>query len=434
MSTQTSVRPEHQWFADARFGMFVHYGLYSLLGRGEWVMNREKIPRDEYARLARDFSAEWFDADALCDLAANAGMRYIVLTTMHHEGFRLYDTALSEYCTSKTASRRDLVAEVIAAARKRKLRVGLYHSLNNLYDQPDAVDALESAQAKKQFIDATHARIRELLTKYNPVDVMWYDGWWPFDADGWRAEEMNAMVRKIQPHILVNGRNGLAGDFATPEMHMSAPTPWRPWEACMTLNNSWGYHAGDHDWKTPGQVVDLLATAANGRGNLLLNVGPTGDGSIPGETVRVLSAVGDWIRACGECIFGTDIFTFDLRARGEHRSEWSNFGPFTAKGNTLYLLARKWMGPKLTLAGFECRVQRATLLRPRRELTVAQADDKVTIQGLPTVAPDPVCPVLRFECDRPPVLYLTGGLRTPRVPHPHYDPCPSEIATGHRPG
>jgi alpha-L-fucosidase len=431
---ETTSPADLSWFSDARYGMFVHYGLYSLLARGEWVMNRERISRDEYAKLAGEFTAEHFDADALCDLAVRAGMRYIVLTTMHHDGFRLYDSDLSDYTTAKTAARRDLVAEVIAAARKRSLRVGLYHSLNNLYDQPDAVDALEDSAARERFIAATHARIRELVTKYNPIDVLWYDGWWPFNADGWRAEEMNRMVRSIQPHVLVNGRNGLPGDFATPEGHMGAPSPWRPWEACMTLNNSWGFHAGDHDWKTPGQVVDLLTTAANGRGNLLLNIGPMGDGTVPAESVRVLHAVGDWIRSCGECVFDTDLFTFDLQTRGDHRSEWCNAGAFTAKGNSFYLLARKWIGPTLTLAGLECRVQRATLLRPQRELAFAQVDDKITIRNLPAESPDPVCPVIRFDCDRPPSMYLTGGMRVPRVPHPHYDPCPSEIATGHRPG
>lgn len=420
---------DDRWFKEARYGMFIHYGLYSLLERGEWVWNREEIPFDEYTALADRFTAEKFDAEALCDLAVRCGMRYVVLTTMHHEGFRLYDTALSDFSTAETAAKRDLVAELIAAARKRGLKVGLYHSLNNWHDKPDAVDALESKAAYNQFIENTFARIKELVTKYNPIDMLWYDGWWPFNADGWQAERMNAMVREIQPHILFNGRNGLPGDFATPEGHMGAPKPWRPWEACMTLNNSWGYHAGDHDWKTPQQVVDLLASAAQGCGNLLLNVGPRGDGSVPEETVRTLETVGEWLRRCGgEAIYDTERFTFDLRERGDHRGDWNFHGPFTAKENHLHWLVRRWPGSELIFGGLEAKIKSVRLLGGlNRPVEFRQEGGRVTLSGLPEESPDPVCPVLRIECDRPPVIYQSGGLRIPKVPHPHYDPCPSDI-------
>lgn len=422
--------PFHTW----RYGMFIHYGLYSLLGRGEWVMNREKIPPAEYEKLAGQFTAEKFDADAIADLAVRAGMRYVVLTTMHHDGFRLYHSDLTDYCTTKTAAKRDLVAELVAACGQRNLRIGLYHSLNNWHDQPDAVAALEDKGAYETVIAATHARLRELLTRFNPIDVLWYDGWWPFNAEGWRAESMNAMARSIQPHLLFNGRNGLKGDFATPEGHLGYPSPWRPWEAAMTLNGSWGYHAGDLDWKSPWQVIDMLATCANARGNLLLNIGPRGDGSIPEGSAAVLETVGQWLQRHGEAIFDTDTFTMDLRERGDHRSDWNHHGPVTAKGDTFYLLARRWPGPTLTMAGVECRVLQATLLTTGQTLPFTQQDDKVTVTALPAEPPDPVCPVIRFTCDRPPRLYLTGGLRTPKVSHPHYDPCPSDLAHGARPG
>ena len=417
------------WFSEMRYGMFVHYGLYSLLGHGEWVMNREQIPRDEYRKLANRFAAGAFDAEALCDLAVNAGMRYVALTTMHHDGFRLYDSALSEFTTARTAAKRDLVQEVVTAARKRGLRIALYHSLNNWMDQPDAVAALEHPADYETFMRNTFARLRELVTKFNPIDVLWYDGWWPFNAEQWRGEEMNAMVRAIQPHILFNGRNGLPGDFATPEGHLGAPNPWRPWEACMTLNNNWGYSAADTDWKTPQQVVDLLATVAQGRGNLLLNVGPRGDGSVPDASVKTLEAVGAWLKRGGaECIFGTDTFTFNLRERGNHRGDWNHHGPMTAKGRNLYLLVRRWPGESLVLGGLKGRVLRATLLGQNRELTFKQEQNRVVLTGLPAVAPDPLCPVIRLECDQAPEVYLTGGMRVPKVPHPHYDPCPSDLA------
>jgi len=423
------MAPSKPWFSEARYGLIIHYGLYSLLGRGEWVLNKEQIPIPEYQRLANRFTAEKFDADAICDLAVRAGMRYVVFTTMHHDGFRLYDTAFSDFSTAKTAAKRDLVAEMVTAARRRGLKIGLYHSLNNWIDQPDAVDALENQAAYGAFIANTFARIRELATKFNPMDVLWYDGWWPFNAEGWRSEEMNAMVRSLQPHILFNGRNGLPGDFATPEGHLGAPHPWRPWEGGIPHNDSWGFHAGDHNWKTPEQIVDLLATCAQRRGNLLLNIGPRGDGSLPEPSVRALETVGAWLkRGHEEAIFGTDAYTYDLQTRGDHRSDWNHMGPFTAKGDAFYHLLRRYPGATYALAGIEARVRSVTLLGANLPLAFTQDGGRVVVSRLPPQPPDPLCPVLRYDCDRPPAAYLTGGLRTPRVPHPRYDPCPSEIA------
>ncbi len=428
----SGVRLTPAAYADLRYGMFIHYGLYSMLGQGEWVLNRQRIDPAEYRRLAAQFTAAHFDAEAICDLAVRAGMRYVVFTTMHHDGFRLYNTQLSDFGSLHAAARRDLTGEIIAAARSRGLRIGLYHSLNNWMDQPDAVAALEDSTAYQTFILRTHQRLAELVRLYQPIDVLWYDGWWPFNADQWQARTMNHMVQAIDPGILFNGRNGLPGDFATPEGHLGAPDPWRPWEACITLNNSWGYHQGDHDWKTPGQVVDMLAAVAADRGNLLLNVGPRGDGSIPQPTVDVLEAIGQWLGRCGECIFNTDRFTFGLRRRGDHRGDWCHHGPMTARGHTLYVLLRRWPGRELVLAGLQCQVLGAKLLGLQAEgrLRPVQTGQRVVIGGLPEHSPDPVCAVLALECDRPPEMYLGGGMRIPRVDHPPYDPCPSDLAHG----
>jgi len=417
----------HQ-FSNLRYGMFVHYGLYSLLGRGEWVMNRERIGREEYSSLAERFNPEQFDAGAICDLAVRGGMRYIVFTTMHHDGFRLYDSALSDF-NSVQACGRDLVAEIVEAARARGLKIGLYHSLNNWMDEPDACDALESTAEYETFLQNTFARLRELVTRFNPIDVLWYDGWWPFDAAGWQAERMNAELREIQPNLIFNGRNGLAGDFSTPEGHLSAPNPWRPWEACITLNNSWGFHAGDCDWKTPWQVVEMLATCAQGQGNLLLNIGPRGDGSIPQPSIEILEDVGVWLQKHGAAIFDTDFFTFGPHERSpEHRGDWCHFGPMTTRGNEFFLLARRWPGEKLRLNGLEMRVQKVSLLGDEISFPFRQQDANITVSGLPQNPPDALCPVLRFHCDRPASFHLTGGLRVPAAPHPRYDPCASDIA------
>jgi alpha-L-fucosidase len=416
------------WFVKARYGMFIHYGIYSQAGRGEWVVNRERLSRAEMRALAGQFAPTRFDAGALCDLALAAGMRYVTLTTMHLDGFRLYDTELSDF-NAKHYCGRDLVAEFVEAARQRGLKIALYHSLTNWFNQPDAVDALESKDAYEEFIGNTFARIKELVTRFNPIDVLWYDGWWPFNAVRWRAVQMNAMVRSIQPGILLNGRNGLDGDFGTPEGHMTAPRPWRPWEACMTLNNHWGYHGGDHLWKCPSDVIGMLQKAASGKGNLLLNVGPRGDGSVPEESERILREVGEWLRRCGECVFDTDPFTFDYMKREDHNGDWSANGPFTLKGRSLYQLVRYWPGSELVIAGLNTTVDAVTLLSAAgsRPCRFTQSDGKVTVTGLPEEAPDPVCPVVRLDCREVPEMYLTGGMRIPKVPHPPYDPIQSDI-------
>lgn len=414
------------WFLNARFGLFVHYGLYSILERGEWVMNRERLSPDEMRALARQFNPVNFDADRICDLAVSSGMRYVNLTTMHHDGFRLYDTALSDFNAMHYA-KRDLVSEFVNAARQRGLKIALYHSLNNWTDQPDAVAALESKDAYEEFIGRTFARIRELVTRFNPIDVLWYDGWWPFNADLWQAKKMNAMVREIQPHILFNGRNGLPGDFGTPEGHMSSPNPWRPWEGCMTFNDHWGFHRGDQHWKSADEVVSLLAMAASARGNLLLNIGPHADGSVPVASIDILEKIGHWLKRNGEAVNDTDLFTFGLMERSDHRGDWSHQGLFTRSGKTLYHLVRYWPGTRLVVAGLNTRVTQVSLLHSGKSLCFTQHEGKVTVTDLPEAAPDPICTVLKFTCADVPEMYLAGGMRIPMVAHPPYDPCQSDI-------
>lgn len=418
------------WFAEARYGLFVHYGLYSLLGRGEWTMNKERIAPEDYERIADRFTCEAFDAEKICQLAVDGGMTYVNFTTMHHDGFRLYDSKLSDFTTTKTSSKRDLTAEMVAAAQKYGLKVSLYHSLNNWYDQPDAVDALEDKEKYEIFIDNTFARYRELVSNYD-FDILWYDGWWPFHHQGWRARALNDMVRSIKPEVLFNGRNGLAGDFGTPEQHITPPDPWRPWEACITLNDHWGFHKNDHNWKPPIEVMKMLITVANNRGNLLLNIGPRGDGSIPEPSVKTIQRVGRWLKDHSECVFGVDKFTFGLREfgdRGEHRNDWCYHGRFTAKGDNLYLLSLYWPGDEMTLVGVKPQVKKIIMQSDGESLPFTQNGDKLVIQGLPETPPDDLCSVLRLECDQPPEVYLCAGMRVPNVPHPHYDPCESDIA------
>lgn len=414
-------------FPNWRYGLFVHYGLYSLIGRGEWVMNRERIPPNEMRKVAQHFTAEDFDANSICELANRGGMRYVVLTTMHHDGFRLYDTELSDFKSTNTPCGRDLVKEFIEAAREHGLKIGLYHSLNNWFDQPDAVDALEDGGSYKVFINSTFKRLEELVSKYD-FDVMWYDGWWPFDAEGWQAEKMNSFLRSIKPGLLFNPRNGLEGDFSTPEGHMSSPNPWRPWEACMTLNDNWGFHTGDHNWKSSVDVIKLLTQAANGRGNLLLNIGPDGKGTIPEESIRIIEEVGDWLKVNGEAIYPSELFTIDPYRRGSHRKDITPHGNYTVSGNNLYLITTSWPGSQFTICGIQGKVKSIQILGFEQSISFVQNEESLVIENLPEKQPSNFPIVLRFSCDRSPAIYGHGGMRTPCVPHPRYDPVASDIA------
>jgi len=417
---------EKSWFQNARYGLFIHYGLYSLLGRGEWVMNKEQIPVGEYAKLAERFTAEKYDADDIIRRARDWGMRYAVLTTKHHDGFCLYDSKLTDFIAPKSAAKRDLVAEFVRACHKYGLKIGLYHSLNDMSTSPDAVDALERpGECYQPFIDYVHGQIREIMTNYGKIDIMWYDGWWPFDAEGWQAEKLNEMVRSLQPDILVNSRCGLPGDFDTPEGHITSSEGM--WEACMTLNNNWGYHKGDHNWKSAKTVAVMLQQAAAGAGNLLLNIGPKGNGSIPRESIDILDKVGKWLKQNGDAIFDSDRFEYNLRERGNERSDHSHHGLYTARGNNCYLHLNSWPGVNLVISGLECTVIAVTNLADGTSYDFEQCEGIITVKSLPEKHNTDMPVVLRFRTKDTPCIYRSGGHRNPKVPHCRYDPMPSDV-------
>ena len=285
-----------KWWHEARFGMFIHWGLYSQLGRHEWVMENEGIPVAEYEKLAASFHPKPNAARDWARLAKQAGQKYMVMTTKHHEGFCHFDSKLTNYCAPKQGPGRDLVKEFVEAARAEGLRVGFYYSLMD-WHHPDGARCATDEQARRRFVDYIHGQIRELLTNYGKIDILWYDVNWPLDVKGWESEKMNEMVFQLQPQIIVNNRNGLAGDFATPEQTIRADA--RAWESCMTMNGSWGYHQADTDWKTPRTIVRNLAQCAHDAGNYLLNIGPRADGSVPEESVKILAATGKWLERNG---------------------------------------------------------------------------------------------------------------------------------------
>ncbi len=380
------------WFEEARFGMFIHWGLYSVLGRGEWALNRERIPWKDYRPLAAKFKAEKFRPGEWARLAKSSGMRYMVLTTKHHEGFCLWDSKTCTFNSVRSAARRDLVAEYVEAAREAGLKVGLYYSLGDWLNPDWAAGWKGDHAARERFMDYTHALVRELMANYGRIDVLWYDLPQCYSSREWRSVELNAMVRALQPGILINNRAMTTEDFATAEQHVTASEDGRLWEACMTLNGSWGYSARDQQWKPPREVALHLARAAAGGGNLLLNVGPDGSGTIPKPSRDILREVGKWLERNGESVYGVQ----------RNHLPWTGFGPVTVRGSTLYAFLSQYYGSELTIGGLTNRVRSATLLATGQRLKVRQRGPQVFIRGLPDRSADPVLSVVRLDLDGPP--------------------------------
>jgi alpha-L-fucosidase len=317
-------------------------------------------------------------------------MKYVVLTTKHHEGFCNWDTKLTNYNSVNLGPKRDIVREYVEACRAEGLRVGFYYSLMD-WHHPDGAKCATDEAARRRFVDYTHGLIRELLTNYGKIDVLWYDVHWPLDAKGWESERMNKMVFELQPEIIVNNRNDLPGDFSTPEQRIVAEKGGRPWESCMTLNDSWGYQAADDNWKSSRTVIRNLITCSRDGGNYLLNIGPRGtDGSIPEESVRILTEVGKWMQTGGDCIYN-NADTCQPRS--------SEYASFTRRGNQLQMHVHFWPGTDVSISGLKNKVLSAKILKTGAKVTVTQDGFRTHLTGLPERAPDTPVTTIVLECD-----------------------------------
>jgi alpha-L-fucosidase len=377
--------------------MFVHWGLYSLLARDAWAMGDEDIPLGEYEQLANRFQPPKNAARTWARLAREAGMKYIVMTAKHHEGFCLFHSQLTDYCAPKRAVGRDLVLEFVEAARAEGLRVGLYYSLMDWHD-PDWRNCKDSEEARKRFVGYTHGQVRELLTQYGKIDILWYDMAIPLDAAGWEAEKLNKMVLELQPEIIVNNRSRAPGDFVTPEQNVKPSKG--DWEACMTTNDCWGYVSGDHNWKSPHHLVQNLVDCSANGGNFLLNIGPQADGSVPEECVGVLRRVGRWLRENGASIYDTERCLFlhgDICA-------------FTRRANTLYVHVYYWPGEEVTIGGVTTRVRSAKLLATGENVASVQRGRQFVLSGLRQTAPDDLITVIAVECESEPVQHALSSI------------------------
>ncbi len=303
-----------QWWQDLKFGLFIHWGLYSIPGRGEWMMFNEKIPAAEYARLADQFNPQQFDAAEWARIAKDAGMQYAVMVARHHDGFALWDSPSSylDFTSMRTAARRDFIQEYTAAFQAAGLHTGLYYSLMD-WRFPGYFQPRELPESAAQMKAQCWGQVEELLTRYGKIEILWYDGGWlahqGSDAGGawlWESGKLNQMVRRLQPQIVINARSGWEGDIENDEGPHPVSGPIMPirWEKCFTMQHGWGYTA-DHYSMPFSEVLSLLVNTWVRGGNALLNVGPDADGVIPAEQAAVLAQVGAFLRANGEAVYST---------------------------------------------------------------------------------------------------------------------------------
>ncbi len=373
----SSVTPP-RWWQDERFGMFVHWGFYSVIGmEASWPLHSGQYSRAEYEGQMQRFNPSSFRADDLAGVAKRAGMKYLVLTTKHHDGFAMFDTKLSSFSVMHGPLKRDLVREVVEACRRAGLKVGFYFSLCDWHDERYAAWPKTGAwpfgritpdpARWQEFVAFLHGQVRELLTNYGKVDVLWFDGGWEHTPAEWRAPELMAMIRKLQPGIVVNDRLPGQGDYATPEQTIPVGGMARPWETCMTINNTWGYNPNDHAYKPAADLIRNLCRTAGGGGNYLLNVGPKADGSVPPESVQRLEAMGAWLRVNGQAIYGTQ-----AGPRNAYPA-----GAVTVKGKRAFVMVFGTPKEPVRVKLGACVVRAARLLHDRKPVAWRQDADAI---------------------------------------------------------
>lgn len=397
-----------KWWREARFGMFIHWGVYSVPAGvwdgtnvtrhgAEWIMNAAKIPLAEYQKLPAKFDPEKFNAEEWVNIAKGAGMKYIVITAKHHDGFAMFHSQASAFnIYDATPFHRDPLKELADACAREGIKLGFYYSQAQDWNHPGGAASgghWDPAQDGNmdQFIDNVDIpQIKELFSNYGKVAVIWWDT--PIGMTPARAEKLLPLL-KLQPDIISNNRldsKKITGDYGTPEQHIPTNSLPGDWETCMTMNGTWGYRSYDNKWKSPETLVRNLIDIASKGGNFLLNVGPTSEGLIPEPSVERLKTIGAWMRVNGEAIYGT------TKSPLETQPSW---GRVTQKGDTLYLHVFDWPGDgKLVVDGIKNKVRSATLLATAENLKVSTDADGITI-SCPAAAPDEISStiVLKLE-------------------------------------
>ncbi len=407
------------WFTHDRFGMFIHWGLYALPARHEWVKFKEEITSEDYQKYFDHFEPDLYDPKQWAADAKAAGMKYAVITSKHHEGFCLWDSALTDYKATNTPIGRDLLAEWVEAFRNEGLKVGFYHSVIDWHHPDYEVDQIhpqrnddafkerEKGRDHSKYADYLHGQVRELLTNYGKIDIIWFDFTAPpKNKESWRSEELVKMVLELQPGIIINDRIGYpeSADFVTPEQYQPKDTPTRDgqkvvWEACQTLNGSWGYDRDNLDWKSPETLIKMLVDSVSKDGNVLLNVGPTGRGEFDPRARATLAELGRWTRSHGRSVYGAGPSEFDAPVDCR----------FTQRGDRLYLHIYSWPMRHIHLDDFAGKVAYAQFLHDASEIKMIEIDPDAKawnthmpgtpgelILEVPIQQPDVVVPVIEL--------------------------------------
>ncbi|MDR0897430.1 MAG: alpha-L-fucosidase [Oscillospiraceae bacterium] len=421
------------WFCRDRFGLFLHWGLYALPARHEWVKTNEKMTDAQYDRYFRRFDPDLYDARAWARAAKAAGMKYAVLTTKHHEGFCLFDSQYTDYKATNTPAGRDLVREYVDAFRAEGLRIGFYYSLIDWHHPDFPVDSihplrddprgeqLNEGRDMRRYAQYMRNQVTELLTNYGKIDILWFDfsypnGMWSMDkawqkgkgSADWESDALIATARAIQPHLIINGRAGVEQDLATPEQYQVTEWMTHPetgekviWEANHTFSGSWGYHRDESTWKSPEMLIRLLINTVSLGGNLLMNVGPTARGEFDARAVAALGVYGDWMRYHARAIYGCTMAEPGIVAPPDCRFTQS------ADGKRLYLHLLAYPFAHVQLPGLGGRVEYAQFLHDSSEVTLTEGHvdhfsegaaraEGLLVLNIPPVKPPVTVPVIEL--------------------------------------
>tara|TARA_R110002049_G_scaffold13677_7_gene59431 strand:+ start:484 stop:1845 length:1362 start_codon:yes stop_codon:yes gene_type:complete len=413
-----------EWWRNAKFGMFVHWGAYSIIGgeRGEqiagggaeWAMDKLDYTIEDYEKFPRMFNPELFNADDWVKMAKDAGMKYIVITSKHHDGFALWDSKVSDYDIMDTAPfKRDIIKELAEASRKQGIKFGVYHSIvdwhhpqaqGNLFPNYNAGQkdqTVVNPEFPEYYKNYLKPQVKELLTNYGDIDVVWFDGDWIADYTTEMGKEMYSFIRDIQPNTIINnrvdkGRKGMegmdmegnfAGDFGTPEQEIPATGIDEDWESCMTMNGTWGYKPDDTKWKSSEDLIQKLVDIVSKGGNFLLNIGPDGFGRFPAQSIRRLKAMGEWTDANSEAIYGATASPYDM-------PEW---GRYTKKDGVVYAHVFNWPEDGKLVVHKDIKLKKASLLVASDKEIGSSKTANGTVLQLPKEAPDKSVSVIKLE-------------------------------------
>ena len=410
------------WFVHDRFGLFIHWGLYALPARHEWVMQKEETAPEQYERYFDYFDPDLYDPTQWAEVAAAAGMKYCVVTSKHHEGFCLWDSALTDYKAPNSPAGRDLLRPLVEAFRAEGLRVGLYHSLIDWHHPQFVIDdvhalrnhpqrtQLNQQRDQTQYVEYLHGQVRELLTDFGHLDILWCDFSYPERGKGradWDSPRLYRMIRELQPHVMLNDRMDLddGWDVRTPEQWQ--PQSWitvdgQPvvWEACQTFSGSWGYHRDEASWKSVDQLVRMLVDTVSKGGNLLLNVGPTGRGELDRRALERLRGMGEWMRRHSRSIYGCTQAPAEFAVPADCRLTYH------PEQKRLYVHLFAWPFRHLHLPGYAGKIAYAQLLNDASEVSMqAVSEHQQRVEGvpadsvvleLPVLQPDTPVPVIEL--------------------------------------